>query len=175
MADELLDLVNEKDEIIGEVWKSEANQNPKLIHREVAVIIYDDENKVLFQKRSKLKKVNPGIWAETVAGHVGKGENVIDAAHRELNEEMGFDTELTFFEKTLAQTPKETHFTYWYTGKFPENGKIVLQEEEVEKVSFLSPKELQKLIDSGEIYDPVHTGGQPEDIVQKFWYKHGVI
>lgn len=87
MADELLDLVDENDKIIGEVWKSKANQNPKLIHREVAAIVYNEAGKVLFQKRSKYKKVNPGIWAETVAGHVGKVEKPLVAAHRELVEE----------------------------------------------------------------------------------------
>ena len=168
MSDELLDLVNEKDEIIGEVWKSEANQNPKLIHREVAVIIHNNTGKVLFQKRSKLKKVNPGIWAKTTAGHVGKDENPLNAAHRELIEEMGFDTKLIFFEKTLAKPKNETHFTYWYVGKFPKKAKIKLQKEEVDSAKFLSPNELQKLIDSGEIYDPITTGGQPKDIVKEF-------
>jgi isopentenyl-diphosphate delta-isomerase len=169
MADELLDLVNEKDEIIGEIWKNEANQNPKLIHREVAVIIYDNQYRVLFQKRSKLKKVNPGVWAETVAGHVGKGEDPLAAAHRELKEEVGFDTKLNFFEKTLAKPKNETHFTYWYIGRFPQDTKISLQKEEVEKTLFLSPEELQKLIESGEVYNPILTGGQPKDMIKEFW------
>lgn len=172
MADEILDLVNEKDEIVGDVWKSKANQDPRLIHREVAIIVYNDEGKVLLQKRSKLKKVNPGVWAETVAGHVGKGEDTAKAAHRELIEEIGFDTELSFFEKTLAHAPKETHFTYWYVGKFPGRAEIKLQEEEVEKAIFLSPTELEALIQSGEIYDPVKTGGQPKDMVKEFWKRN---
>jgi len=171
MADELLDLVNEKDEIIGEVWKSEANTNPKVIHREIAIVIYDDAGDVLFQKRSLLKKVNPGIWAETVAGHVGKGENPLIAAHRELSEELGFDTNLYFFEKKLARMPTETHFTYWYTGKFPKGTNIVVQKEEVEETRFMSPEELKSLVDSGEVYDPIVTGGQPEDMVKKLWHK----
>ena len=49
MADELLDLVNEDDDIIGEVWKSTAHKDPKLIHREISVIISYTKNKVLFQ------------------------------------------------------------------------------------------------------------------------------
>jgi isopentenyl-diphosphate delta-isomerase len=172
MADEILDLVNKKDQIIGEVWKSKANQDPRLIHREVVVIIYNNLHKVLFQKRSKLKKVNPGIWAETVAGHVGKGEKPLNAAHRELKEEVGFDTELKFFEKTLAQPSNESHFTYWYIGKFPEDARIKIEKDEVEKVSFLSPKELETLILSGETYDPIRTGGQPKDMIKEYWNKY---
>jgi isopentenyldiphosphate isomerase len=52
MVDELLDLVDESDQIIGELWKSKAHKGPKLIHREVAIIIHNDKSKVLFQKRS---------------------------------------------------------------------------------------------------------------------------
>lgn len=172
MADELLDLVNEKDEIIGEVWKSEANQKPNLIHREVAVIIYDDNGKVLFQKRSRFKKVNPGIWAETVAGHVSKGEKPINSAHRELLEELGFDTKLKTFGKTLDHAPKETHFAYWFVGKYPKGIRIKLQKKEVEKVAFLSPEELQNLIRSGGVYDPIHTSGQPKDKIKEFWKRN---
>ncbi len=172
MTDELLDLVNKKDQITGQVWKSEANQNSKLIHREVAIIIYNDSGKVLFQKRSKNKKVNPGIWAETVAGHIGRGEEPLNTAHRELKEEVGFDTELKFFEKTLAHAPNETHFTYWFYGKYPSGARIKLRKEEVEKVAFLSPTELQSLIESGEVYDPIYTGGQPKDMVKEFWKRN---
>ena len=86
--DELLDLVNEKDEVIGEVWKSEANSNPKLIHREILVYVFDDQNRMLLQQRSFTKKVYPGQWAETCAGHIGKGEKPKIAAYRELSEEF---------------------------------------------------------------------------------------
>lgn len=170
-----MDLVNEKDEIIGEVWKSETNQNPKLIHREVAIIIYRDDGKVLFQKRSLLKRINPGIWTETVAGHLSKGETPSEAAHRELREELGFDTELKFFEKTLARALNETHFTYWFLGKFPRDAKVRLQKDEVEDARFLSPQELASLIESGEVYDPVRVGGQPMDMIREFWKTYNLL
>jgi isopentenyl-diphosphate delta-isomerase len=163
MTDELLDLVNEKDEIIGEVWKSEANQNPKLIHREAAVIIYDDDGKILFQKRSKSKKVSPGLWTVTAAGHVDKGEDTTDTAHRELREELGFDTNLSFFDKTLTHIPNETHFTYWYIGRFPKNAKIVLEKREVDDAKFLSPKELEEIIDD--------LGVHSKAAVKRVWQK----
>lgn len=163
MADELLDLVNEKDEIIGEVWKSEANQNPKLIHREVGVAVYDDQGRVLFQKRSHLKKVLPGLWTVTAAGHVGKGEDLLATAHRELSEELGFDTNLEFFEKTIVRQSNETHFTYWYVGKFPVNAKIVLQKEEVDDAKFLTPGELEKFTGS--------VGEESRDMIKHFWHK----
>ena len=50
--DELLDLVNEKDEVIGEVWKSVAHKDPTKIHREVAIVVFNNKSEVLLQQRS---------------------------------------------------------------------------------------------------------------------------
>jgi isopentenyldiphosphate isomerase len=57
MSDELLDLVNSKDQVIGEIWKSDAHKDPQSIHREISVIVVNHDNKVLFQKRSKRKRL----------------------------------------------------------------------------------------------------------------------
>jgi isopentenyl-diphosphate delta-isomerase len=167
--EELLDLVNEADEVIGVVKRGEANQDPKLLHREVAVIIYDDKGRVLFQQRSKRKLVNPGIWTESCAGHVPKGMSPKVAAHRELKEELGFDTKLEFVEKSLARRPNETHLTYWFIGKFPRGAKVETEPAEVEQVRFLSERDLEKLVNSGEKYDPVKYGGHPKDMIKEFW------
>lgn len=167
--EEILDLVNENDEVVGTVRYGEANKNPKLIHREVAIIIYDDNKRVLFQQRSKKKTVNPGIWAESCAGHIPKGMSPEDAAHMELKEELGFDTKLKFLTKTLARMPNETHFTYWFKGKFPKGTKLKIEPAEVEQVKFLSKEGLEKLVASGEKYDPIKYGGHPKDMIKEFW------
>ncbi|MBI2464519.1 NUDIX domain-containing protein [Candidatus Shapirobacteria bacterium] len=142
--DELLDLVNEKDEVIGEVLKSKANSDPKLIHREILVYIFDDENRMLMQQRSFNKKVYPGVWAESCAGHVGKGEDPENAAHRELVEELGFDTKLFFFVKRILRYSNETHISYCYLGVYS-GQEIKFQKEEVEGVRFTREDEVDGL------------------------------
>ena len=92
--DELLDLVNEKDEVIGEVWTSVAHKDPTKIHREVAIVVFNNKSEVLLQQRSFKKSHDPGEWKLTAAGHVGKGEDPKDAAIRELEEELGLKTTL---------------------------------------------------------------------------------
>ncbi|MFA7301537.1 MAG: NUDIX domain-containing protein [Candidatus Shapirobacteria bacterium] len=87
--DELLDLVNENDEVIGEVWKSQANSDPLVIHREISVYLFDNENRMLMGQRGFTKKVYPGVWGESAAGHIGKGEKPEDTAHRELKKRNG--------------------------------------------------------------------------------------
>src|SRR3989344_3250763 len=97
--DELLDLVNKKDEVIGTVWKSEAHKNPKLIHREIAVAVFNQNGEVLLQRRSLNKSKGPGKWQITVAGHVSAGEDPRDAVAREVYEELGFKIKPVYFTK----------------------------------------------------------------------------
>lgn len=138
--DELLDLVDENDTVIGTVLKSEANQNPKLIHREVGGILYDNKNRVLLQQRSLKKKTNPGVWTNSWCGHVPREETPEQAAYRELKEELGLDVKLDFIAKRLTKRPEETHYTYLYLGLYT-GEPIYPNQDEVAKVRFFSEAE----------------------------------
>jgi isopentenyldiphosphate isomerase len=146
--DELLDLVNEKDEVIGEVWRSEANQNPEKIHRQVGIIIADGQNRIWMQQRSLSKDKNPGMWSISCAGHILKGEKPLSAAKRELKEELDLEIELQFFKKLLRIYPEEKHFTYFYTGTF--NGWIKKpQKSEVIQVKKVDQEEFEQMSQKG--------------------------
>ena len=147
--EEIIDLVNENDEVIGEITKKEANSNPRVIHREIAVLLYDDRKRVLLQQRSYKKKVYPGFWDISTSGHIPKGLSPEKAAHNELIEELGFDTKLKFIYKKLLKFPNETHFSYFYLGKFPKDVRLNIYKPEVEQAKFFSKtefKELKKII-----------------------------
>jgi isopentenyl-diphosphate delta-isomerase len=159
---ELMDLVNEDDEVVGDVLKGEANSDTCLIHREVGIIIYDDDKKVLIQQRSKKKNLNPGMWAVSCAGHVPKGMSPLDAAHMELKEELGFDTELEFIEKRLDRISTETRFVYWYVGKYNKE-RITVEPEEVEEVKWISETEF------GSSFDNEIMGGTSKAGLKRFW------
>jgi isopentenyl-diphosphate delta-isomerase len=146
---EVLDLVNEDDEIIGEVTKGEVNSNKDLLHREIAIILFDKDNRVLLQQRSFKKKIYPGVWTVSVAGHVLKGMEPLVAAHKELEEELGFDTELTFILKEIIKLPIKSFIEYWYLGKY-NNEHIELELDEVEQVKFVSEQDLVQMINIGE-------------------------
>ncbi len=144
---EILDLVNQNDEIIGEVVREDANSNPKLFHREVAIVLVDNQSRILLQKRSKYKTINPGMWSIT-AGHVIKGKDLLVTAHQELREELGIDTELIFIRKVLQKYAWESHFMNYFLGKY-NNEEIKIEETEVEEIRFFSKKELDKFISEG--------------------------
>jgi isopentenyl-diphosphate delta-isomerase type 1 len=142
--DELLDLVNEHDEIIGTVWKSQAHQDPKLIHREVAIVIFNDQKKTLLQRRSMNKTNGPGSWKVAAAGHVEHGEEPAIAIRRELREELGLEVEPVFFKKIFQKYQyREARFTWCYYAVVKGEPKIILERDEVMDYAWVNLDELE--------------------------------
>lgn len=95
MTEEVI-LVNEQDEPIGVMEKLEAHQKG-LLHRAFSVFIFNANGELLLQQRALTKYHSPGLWTNTCCSHPRQGEENLDAAHRRLREEMGFDCDL-FYE-----------------------------------------------------------------------------
>lgn len=148
MSDELLDLVDKNDNVIGTVWKSEAHGNSKLIHREIAIAVFNNENEVLLQQRSLSKTIAPGIWSTTAAGHVATGENPDTAIIRELFEELGISVEPVFFKKTLTgpvgNDQAELRFIYWYYAILKDRPELILDNDEVGDAKWVNINELDE-------------------------------
>jgi isopentenyldiphosphate isomerase len=85
---EILSIVNENDEVIGQEDRKVIHQKG-LRHREVHVWFVTRDHKVIFQKRGLHKETFPGLFDATVGGHVEIGESYEDAAIREAQEETG--------------------------------------------------------------------------------------
>ncbi len=132
MTDELLDPVNDKDEVIGTVFKSQAHQDPKLIHREISVAVFNEKGEDLLQQRSMSKLIDPGKWIISVAGHVGAGEDPKEAARREVKEELGLDIDPIYFEKQFLTTKgKESRFFWIYLCHVQGRPQLELSQNEV--------------------------------------------
>ncbi|MFA4998490.1 MAG: NUDIX domain-containing protein [Candidatus Paceibacterota bacterium] len=74
--------IDNNDNILGEVSLIKAHQEG-LLHRISVVYLANDTNQVLIQKR------NDGRLDHSAAGHVDVGESYLEAAKRELEEELG--------------------------------------------------------------------------------------
>ena len=110
--EEYVILVDENDNMIGTAEKIDAHKNPRL-HRAFSVVITNSSGEILIQKRAGGKYHNPGMWANTCCGHPRPGEAIEAAAHRRLQEEMGFDTGLVKVFSFIY----ETRFTNGLTEK----------------------------------------------------------
>ena len=110
---EILPIVDESDEPIGAAARHEIHQKG-LLHRAAHVLVFDPKGRIYLQKRSAAKDTHPLKWTCSASGHVDPGETYLEAAGRELMEELGLETELTPVGK-LSPTPElENEFTFVY-------------------------------------------------------------
>lgn len=90
MSEEIFDIVNERDEVIGRKPRSEVHASG-LLHRAVHVLVFNACGEIFLQKRSMKKDRQPGVWDSSCSGHVDSGEVYDQTAVRELREEIGLN------------------------------------------------------------------------------------
>jgi len=88
MSEELFDVVNERDEVIGQKPRSEVHRLG-LMHRATHILVFNSRGQVFLQKRSMKKDRQPGLWDSSASGHLNAGEDYDACAMRELREEIG--------------------------------------------------------------------------------------
>jgi 16S rRNA (adenine1518-N6/adenine1519-N6)-dimethyltransferase len=93
-ASEVFDVVNERNEVIGQETRGEVHKR-KLLHRAVHIFVINSRGKIYLQQRSHLKDVSPLKWDSSAAGHLDAGESYAASAIRELNEEIGIEVTAT--------------------------------------------------------------------------------
>src|SRR4051812_18180622 len=98
MAEEIFDVVDEDDRVIGQAPRSEVHARG-LLHRAASVFVFNRDGQLLLQKRSATKDEFPGCWTSSASGHLSAGESYDESAPREMREEIGIDAPLEFLHK----------------------------------------------------------------------------
>jgi isopentenyldiphosphate isomerase len=87
-ADEIIDIVDEQDRVIGQSARGEAYAKG-LRHRCSFTLVRDAEDRIFVHRRTAEKLVFPSLYDMFVGGVVGAGESYDEAALREAEEELG--------------------------------------------------------------------------------------
>lgn len=87
-AEELVDVVDDDDQVVGTVTRAEMRAR-RLLHRAVSIAVLSSDHRLLVHRRADTKDVWPGMWDIAAGGVVGAGEGYEVAARRELAEELG--------------------------------------------------------------------------------------
>lgn len=98
MSDYYLDVVDEKDEVVGKELKSKKREMG-FISRVIAVYLLDSEKKFLMCKRAAHKDDAADLWDLAVCGNVESGEAYEGATKRELKEELEIECDLEMLGK----------------------------------------------------------------------------
>lgn len=144
--------------------KTNIVRNKKLIykkgdwHRTVHVWIMNSKNELLIQKRAIDKETFAGLWAISVAGHVRSGETSLDAAKREIKEEIDLEVDeknLIFLFSLKRKQPCQAgilnvHDDVYLLKIDLEITNVSLQVEEVTDVRYIYYKEFENYLKSGD-------------------------
>ena len=146
MKSEHLILVDEYDQELGVEEKLKTHQEGKL-HRAFSIFVFDDDGRLLLQKRARTKYHSAGLWSNTCCGHPRPGEPTLAAAHRRLGEEMNFSCELRkFFDfqyhAELENNLIENEYDHVFIGKF--SGAPIPEKEEVEDWKWIEMIDLRQ-------------------------------
>ncbi|MBI3109478.1 diphosphomevalonate decarboxylase [Candidatus Daviesbacteria bacterium] len=132
--EEIFIVVDRSDRVIGYEPRSICHQK-RLLHRTVAVIVFNDKGEVLLQKRSMNVDTNPGLYTLSATGHVSQGETYLEAAKKELLEELGIKSKLLKFETKIVKDFPHYEMQSFYSTY--SNGPFKFPKKDIEKLEFI--------------------------------------
>ena len=139
---EIFDVVDEDDNVIGKTTRGETYKNKNLIHRSIYVAVFNSKGELFMQQRSATKDTDPLCWDISSSGHVRASGNYDDAAKRELEEELGVDLDLNFIDKFIIYYPHETEMVSLYRAH--SDGPFKLHPQEIKSGRFINKDTLSK-------------------------------
>ncbi len=131
-----------------------------LWHRTVHIWVVNGNREVLLQRRVESKENYPGLWDISAAGHISFGETSLEAAEKELFEELGItvDAGALHYVTSIAREAVLNEGRYidreWvdiYTlHREILLDSLILQAEEVADVRWASLGELSRRVREGD-------------------------
>jgi 8-oxo-dGTP pyrophosphatase MutT (NUDIX family) len=141
MSDEIVDIVDELDTVIGQAPRGEAYAR-RLCHRTAFVLARSPDDRIFVHRRTATKAVFPSCYDMFVGGVVGAGETYDEAALREATEELGVPVPPPEFRfKFLYSSAEHLWWAAVYTVRCPVD--VRPQESEVDWFTFLTDAELE--------------------------------
>ena len=146
--EEIFDIYTHEGLYLGTKEKSICHsEKPGFYHKPVWIWIVNSKNDILVQKRSHHKKIHPNELDMSSAGHVVAGETSIQGAIGETYEELGIKTtesDYKFICEYISDKPSEVAQLYLLKLDI-DISDLVLQEEKISKVKWLTYENFKKL------------------------------
>jgi isopentenyl-diphosphate delta-isomerase len=138
-------LVDEHDLPLGAMEKLEAHRRARL-HRAFSVFVFNDRQEMLLQQRAGGKYHSGGLWSNACCSHPAPGQDLVSAAQKRLQEEMGFTTPLQkafcfTYRADMGNGLTEHEFDHVLIGTY--SGNVQPDPEEVGDYCYKSMEEIR--------------------------------
>lgn len=147
--EEWFEIVDAQDRVIGRARRADCHGNPALVHRTAQVVVVSRDGRLLLQKRSAHKDIQPGKWDTAVGGHLAPGETYEQGARRELAEELGLSPESPIEWLFRSEIRNAIESENVGTFRLVHDGPFQPQEEEIDELRFWTLAELQQALGTG--------------------------
>jgi len=146
MSEEIFDVVNERDEVIGQATRKEVHARG-LWHRAVHVLVFNGRGEMFLQKRSLKKDIAAGKWDSSASGHLDTGEDYDDCAVREVREEIGLYLSAPPQRLFKIDACPETGWEFCWIYRCPSEGPFTLHPDEIETGGWFTPEFVSQWIE----------------------------
>lgn len=172
----MIDILDQKGRRLGFSRPRSEVHEKGFWHRTVHIWAFDEAGRVLFQLRSYQKENHPGLLDTSCAGHISAGQTSLEAAVRELREELSvtkraeeleylFEAGHTSVLNGGTYHDNEFYDTYKITLTAAEVAGLKPQQGEVEGFVWFTPHEFvdeyftrpEKFVSHPKDYDWLHS------------------
>lgn len=165
---ELFPWVDENGNVKGKIYRKDAHDGSKKLHPVVHLHVFNECGDLFLQHRPKWKDIQPDKWDTACGGHIDYGENVEEALHREVYEELGMtDYHPTFITRYVFESERERELVNVFATTY--DGVIKTNDEELNGGRFWTINELEKALGNN-ILTP-NLEGEIELLKHKGWIK----
>jgi isopentenyl-diphosphate delta-isomerase len=149
MSTDRVILVDARDRPVGAADKLDVHRWG-LLHRAFSVLVLNPRGELLLQRRARTKYHSGGLWSNTCCSHPSPGEETLEAAHRRLREEMGFDCPLrpvgaVRYRLEVGRDLLEHEYDHVLVGRWA--GAPDPDPAEVEAWVWVDPRRLRRALD----------------------------
>ncbi len=149
--DEILDIVDLSDSIIGQKRRSEVYAAGMTNFRVVNAFLINASGQLWIPRRSAKKRIFPRCLDMSVGGHVESGESYEAAFRRELNEELNLDLDGLCWRQLGKLTPHEDHVSAFMTVyEISSDSTPQFNRDDFIEAFWLMPEEALARIEQGE-------------------------
>lgn len=147
----LVETVDEGGQPTGVAEKISVHRRPGVLHRAFSLFAFDDDGRLLLQRRADVKYHSPLLLTNTVCGHPFPQEPVADAVARRAQDELGGPvtglTELGIVKYHVhdeASGLDEREYNHVFAGRV-DPAALTPDPAEIAELVFVTPAELAEL------------------------------